>query len=149
MLPQRRPSLLSPFRMQRATIQAALHAAAGHAHRTSASCTNAAHVAWLSAAVSHAVYDAQVHISYLEIYNNEGYDLLDADREVKAMEDLAQVGGAGASGGDWGWVWGWEGTCKRHACPPDPDGVEERRGRVQEDLAQVCVHIGTILGAKP
>ncbi len=39
------------------------------------------------------MHHAQVHISYLEIYNNEGYDLLDADREVKAMEDLAQVGG--------------------------------------------------------
>ncbi|GIM04993.1 hypothetical protein Vretimale_9468, partial [Volvox reticuliferus] len=32
-----------------------------------------------------------VHISYLEIYNNEGYDLLDAEREIKAMEDLQQV----------------------------------------------------------
>ncbi|KAG2496239.1 hypothetical protein HYH03_005837 [Edaphochlamys debaryana] len=32
-----------------------------------------------------------VHISYLEIYNNEGYDLLDADREIKSMEDLQRV----------------------------------------------------------
>ncbi|PNG99849.1 Kinesin-like protein KIF6, partial [Tetrabaena socialis] len=32
-----------------------------------------------------------VHISYLEIYNNEGYDLLDAEREIKAIEDLQQV----------------------------------------------------------
>ncbi|GLC59507.1 hypothetical protein PLESTB_001494800 [Pleodorina starrii] len=32
-----------------------------------------------------------VHISYLEIYNNEGYDLLDAEREIKALEDLQQV----------------------------------------------------------
>ncbi|EFJ44921.1 Kif6 type kinesin-like protein [Volvox carteri f. nagariensis] len=32
-----------------------------------------------------------VHISYLGIYNNEGYDLLDAGREIKAMEDLQQV----------------------------------------------------------
>jgi hypothetical protein len=33
----------------------------------------------------------QVHISYLEIYNDDGYDLLDADREIKAMEDLQRV----------------------------------------------------------
>lgn len=37
----------------------------------------------------------QVHISYLEIYNEAGYDLLEADREVKAMEDLTQVVDAG------------------------------------------------------
>ncbi|KAG2448578.1 hypothetical protein HYH02_006469 [Chlamydomonas schloesseri] len=36
-------------------------------------------------------YQYSVHISYLEIYNNEGYDLLDADREIKALEDLQQV----------------------------------------------------------
>ena len=33
----------------------------------------------------------QVHISYLEIYNETGYDLLDKDREVKALEDLTRV----------------------------------------------------------
>lgn len=33
----------------------------------------------------------QVHISYLEIYNEVGYDLLDPNRDVKAMEDLPQV----------------------------------------------------------
>ena len=27
----------------------------------------------------------KVYISYLEIYNNQGYDLLDADREVTKM----------------------------------------------------------------
>jgi kinesin family protein 6/9 len=32
-----------------------------------------------------------VHISYLEIYNEVGYDLLDPTREVQAMEDLPQV----------------------------------------------------------
>lgn len=36
-------------------------------------------------------YQFSVHISYLEIYNEAGYDLLEADREVKAMEDLTQV----------------------------------------------------------
>ncbi|KAG2448579.1 hypothetical protein HYH02_006470 [Chlamydomonas schloesseri] len=36
-------------------------------------------------------YQYSVHISYLEIYNNEGYDLLDAEREVKALKDLQQV----------------------------------------------------------
>ncbi|PNW88606.1 hypothetical protein CHLRE_01g036800v5 [Chlamydomonas reinhardtii] len=36
-------------------------------------------------------YQYSVHISYLEIYNNEGYDLLDAEREIKALEDLQQV----------------------------------------------------------
>jgi hypothetical protein len=34
---------------------------------------------------------AQVHISYLEIYNELGYDLLDPEREIKAMEDMRQV----------------------------------------------------------
>ncbi len=32
-----------------------------------------------------------VHISYLEIYNETGYDLLDPDREIKALEDLPKV----------------------------------------------------------
>ena len=36
-------------------------------------------------------YQFQVHISYLEIYNETGYDLLDPDREVKALEDLPKV----------------------------------------------------------
>jgi len=37
--------------------------------------------------------DAQfaVHISYLEIYNDVGYDLLDPNREVKMLEDLPKV----------------------------------------------------------
>ena len=34
----------------------------------------------------------QVHISYLEIYNNTGYDLLDPDREIRSLEDLPRVG---------------------------------------------------------
>jgi hypothetical protein len=38
----------------------------------------------------------QVHISYLEIYNEVGYDLLDPTREVQAMEDLPQVRGVRA-----------------------------------------------------
>ena len=29
-----------------------------------------------------------MHVSYLEIYNEIGYDLLDPDREVLALEDL-------------------------------------------------------------
>lgn len=33
----------------------------------------------------------QVSISYLEIYNEMGYDLLNPDREVKGLEDLPQV----------------------------------------------------------
>lgn len=36
-------------------------------------------------------YQFSVHISYLEIYNETGYDLLDPDREVKALEDLPKV----------------------------------------------------------
>lgn len=36
-------------------------------------------------------YTFQVHISYLELYNETGYDLLDPEREVKGMEDLPQV----------------------------------------------------------
>jgi kinesin family protein 6/9 len=33
----------------------------------------------------------QVHISYLEIYNEAGYDLLDPDREARVLEDLPRV----------------------------------------------------------
>lgn len=33
----------------------------------------------------------QVHISYLEILNEAGYDLLDPDREVRLLEDLPRV----------------------------------------------------------
>ena len=36
-------------------------------------------------------YQFSVHISYLEIYNEIGYDLLDPDREIKALEDLPRV----------------------------------------------------------
>ena len=33
----------------------------------------------------------QVHLSYLEIYNEAGYDLLDPDRDVRVLEDLRRV----------------------------------------------------------
>jgi len=33
----------------------------------------------------------QIHISYLEIYNNTGYDLLDPSHETKRLEDLPRV----------------------------------------------------------
>ena len=33
----------------------------------------------------------QVHVSYLEIYNEVGYDLLDPDRDVRSLEDLRRV----------------------------------------------------------
>lgn len=33
----------------------------------------------------------QVFISYLEIYNEIGYDLLDPAREVTQLEDMPQV----------------------------------------------------------
>lgn len=33
----------------------------------------------------------QIHISYLEIYNNQGYDLLDPSHETKRLEDLPRV----------------------------------------------------------
>ncbi|KAF6266655.1 kinesin family member 6 [Scenedesmus sp. NREL 46B-D3] len=44
-----------------------------------------------SEVAKQAGYTFQVHISYLEIYNEVGYDLLDPTREVQAMEDLPQV----------------------------------------------------------
>eukprot|EP00877_Chromochloris_zofingiensis_P015099 jgi/Chrzof1/9843/Cz04g18020.t1 len=44
-----------------------------------------------SEAAKRGDYSFQVHISYLEIYNEVGYDLLDPNRDVKAMEDLPQV----------------------------------------------------------
>ena len=34
---------------------------------------------------------AQVFVSYLEIYNDAGYDLLDPGREAARMEDLPRV----------------------------------------------------------
>lgn len=40
---------------------------------------------------TQALLCMQVFISYLEIYNEVGYDLLDPTREVQAMEDLPQV----------------------------------------------------------
>lgn len=33
----------------------------------------------------------QVHVSYLEIYNESGYDLLDPGREITELEDLPKV----------------------------------------------------------
>ena len=33
----------------------------------------------------------EVHVSYVEIYNDQGYDLLDPDHETKALEDLPKV----------------------------------------------------------
>lgn len=33
----------------------------------------------------------KLYISYLEIYNNSGYDLLDPSHETKALEDLPKV----------------------------------------------------------
>ena len=32
-----------------------------------------------------------MHIAYLEIYNETGYDLLNPDREVQMLEDLPKV----------------------------------------------------------
>lgn len=32
-----------------------------------------------------------VHVSYVEVYNNQAYDLLDPDHETKALEDLPKV----------------------------------------------------------
>ena len=32
-----------------------------------------------------------MHVSYLEIYNEVGYDLLDPDRDVRSLEDLPRV----------------------------------------------------------
>lgn len=32
-----------------------------------------------------------MHLSYLEIYNEAGYDLLDPDREVRVLEDMRRV----------------------------------------------------------
>lgn len=32
-----------------------------------------------------------MHISYLEIYNDTGYDLLDPNRDIKMLEDLPKV----------------------------------------------------------
>lgn len=33
----------------------------------------------------------QVHVSYLEIYNDTAYDLLDPDHEVSDLDDLPRV----------------------------------------------------------
>ena len=44
-----------------------------------------------SHAAEHGIRCLQVHISYLEIYNETGYDLLNPDREVQMLEDLPKV----------------------------------------------------------
>ncbi|KAK9835721.1 hypothetical protein WJX74_006610 [Apatococcus lobatus] len=38
-----------------------------------------------------AEFNFLVHVSYLEIYNEVGYDLLDPDRDVRSLEDLPRV----------------------------------------------------------
>lgn len=43
-----------------------------------------------------------VQCSYLELYNEEGFDLLDPSREVKRLEDLPKVW-AGQCGAAAGW----------------------------------------------
>ncbi len=43
-------------------------------------------------AQKRATHSYSVTISYLELYNEEGYDLLDPTREVKRLEDLPKVG---------------------------------------------------------
>ena len=35
--------------------------------------------------------EMKIYISYLEIYNDQGYDLLDSSREITALEDLPKV----------------------------------------------------------
>ena len=37
------------------------------------------------------------YISYLEIYNEQGYDLLDPSHETKSLEELPYDGGAALS----------------------------------------------------
>jgi len=37
------------------------------------------------------VVGTQVSISYLEIYNEVGYDLLDPGRDIRGLEDLQRV----------------------------------------------------------
>ena len=44
--------------------------------------------------VNRADLSYTLHVSYLEIYNNMGYDLLDPSHETKQLEDLPQVGQA-------------------------------------------------------
>lgn len=36
-------------------------------------------------------YTYQLHFSYMEIYNETGYDLLNPDHETKSLEDLPKV----------------------------------------------------------
>ncbi len=38
--------------------------------------------------VKHADQSHTVHVSYLEIYNENGYDLLDPKHEAAKLEDL-------------------------------------------------------------
>ncbi len=46
---------------------------------------------WSPGEHKHLQTCLQVHISYLEIYNEAGYDLLDPGREVAKLEDLPRV----------------------------------------------------------
>uniref|UniRef100_A0A7R9YQE6 Kinesin-like protein n=1 Tax=Chlamydomonas euryale TaxID=1486919 RepID=A0A7R9YQE6_9CHLO len=47
--------------------------------------------AMFSEIAKRSEYQYAVRVSYLEIYNEKGYDLLDPEREVKALEDLTRV----------------------------------------------------------
>ena len=39
----------------------------------------------------YCLLSVQVHVSYLEIYNDAVYDLLDPEREIKDIDDLPRV----------------------------------------------------------
>ena len=42
-------------------------------------------------AIQHTATLFTTHVSYLEIYNEAGYDLLDPRNDIKNMEDLPKV----------------------------------------------------------
>lgn len=62
----------------------------------------------------------QVRVSYLEIYNEIGYDLLDPDREVKALEDLTRVSQTPKPGSQAPEVKEWDASCL--LCVEGPGG---------------------------
>ena len=74
-----------------------------------------------------------MHISYLEIYNENGYDLLDADREIKAMEDLAQVRGRALAEA---------GGAHSRACMPPPLSGIARACAAERAAADYLGHAG-------
>jgi hypothetical protein len=87
-----------------------------------------------------ASHSYSVTVSYLELYNEEGYDLLDPTREVKRLEDLPKArAGASAGAGAGSCMQGIQGQL-------GPLGLAEALGtRVSVPLCRYSISFGGTL----